>query len=158
MLMIYFQCHPCIAAFADLIRTRDSAKLDECDIVVDVGGVYDDAKKRYDHHQRGFMETFSPEHKTKLSSAGLIYKHYGQQLIQQEMKDSSDQTMLNILYKKLYENFVEALDAIDNGISQYDTDAPVKYSSRTDLSARVSHVSSAVLPSPDIQAPPVLTK
>lgn len=87
------------------------------------------------------METFSPEHKTKLSSAGLIYKHYGQQLIQQEMKDTSDQTMLNILYKKLYENFVEALDAIDNGISQYDTDSNAKYSSRTDLSSRVSHVS-----------------
>ncbi|KAK9896456.1 GAMM1 protein [Cystobasidium minutum MCA 4210] len=125
---------------ADLVRTRDSSKLDECDIVVDVGGVYDDEKKRYDHHQRGFTETFSPAHKTKLSSAGLIYKHYGQQLIKQEMKDTSDQTMLDVLYKKLYENFVEALDAIDNGISQYDTDSNAKYSSRTDLSSRVAHL------------------
>lgn len=125
---------------ADLIRTRDSAKLDECDIVLDVGGVYDDEKKRYDHHQRGFMETFSPAHKTKLSSAGLVYKHYGQRLIQQEMQDQNDQTMLDVLYKKVYENFIEALDAIDNGISQYDTDAPSKYSSRTDLSSRVAHV------------------
>jgi urease accessory protein len=57
------------------------------------------------------------------------------------MKNPNDQVMLDILYKKIYENFVEALDAIDNGVSQYDTDAPAKYSSRTDLSARVSHVS-----------------
>lgn len=129
---------------SDLIRTRDNAKLDECDIVLDVGGVYDDAKKRYDHHQRGFMETFSPEHKTKLSSAGLVYKHYGQRLIQQEMQNKDDQTMLAVLYKKIYENFIEALDAIDNGISQYDTDAPSKYSSRTDLSSRVAHVRALV--------------
>lgn len=134
------------SASADLIRTRDNAKLDECDIVLDVGGVYDDEKKRYDHHQRGFMETFSPAHKTKLSSAGLVYKHYGQRLIQQEMQNQDDQTMLDVLYKKIYENFVEALDAIDNGISQYDTDAPSKYSSRTDLSSRVAHVSTDLRP------------
>jgi uncharacterized UPF0160 family protein len=36
---------------ATLVRTRDAAKLEECDIVVDVGGVYDPAKHRYDHHQ-----------------------------------------------------------------------------------------------------------
>ena len=36
---------------AQLIRTRDANKLAECDIVVDVGGVYDPATHRYDHHQ-----------------------------------------------------------------------------------------------------------
>lgn len=36
--------------------------------------MYDDAQKRYDHHQRGFSEVFGHGFKTKLSSAGLIYK------------------------------------------------------------------------------------
>lgn len=36
---------------AHLVRTRDATKLAECDIVVDVGGVYDPATHRYDHHQ-----------------------------------------------------------------------------------------------------------
>lgn len=36
---------------ANLVRTRDATKLAECDIVVDVGGVYDPATHRYDHHQ-----------------------------------------------------------------------------------------------------------
>ena len=36
---------------ASLIRTRDPAKLAECSVVVDVGGVYDPAQQRYDHHQ-----------------------------------------------------------------------------------------------------------
>jgi hypothetical protein len=30
---------------------------------------------RYDHHQRGFVETLNENYKTKLSSAGLVYKY-----------------------------------------------------------------------------------
>jgi len=48
--------------------------LDTCDIVVDVGGVYDENLERFDHHQRGFEEVFGHGFQTKLSSAGLIYK------------------------------------------------------------------------------------
>ena len=57
------------------MRTRNPDKLAECDIVVDVGAVYDHAKLRYDHHQREFTETFGEGYNTKLSSAGLIYKY-----------------------------------------------------------------------------------
>jgi hypothetical protein len=32
---------------------------------------------RYDHHQRGFEETLDDAHKTKLSSSGLVFKHFG---------------------------------------------------------------------------------
>ena len=56
------------------MRTRDLALLDEQDIVVDVGAVYDVEKKRFDHHQRGFEEVFGHGFVTKLSSAGLVYK------------------------------------------------------------------------------------
>ena len=42
--------------------------------MVDVGGVYDPSKHRYDHHQRGFNEVFGNGFNTKLSSAGLTYK------------------------------------------------------------------------------------
>ena len=35
-----------------IVRTRDPVKLEPCDIVVDVGGVYDPNTQRYDHHQR----------------------------------------------------------------------------------------------------------
>lgn len=48
--------------------------MDTCDIVVDVGAVYDENLKRFDHHQRGFEEVFGHGFQTKLSSAGLIYK------------------------------------------------------------------------------------
>ena len=37
---------------AEIVRSRDPEVLDKCDIVVDVGGVYDSSQHRYDHHQR----------------------------------------------------------------------------------------------------------
>jgi uncharacterized UPF0160 family protein len=58
----------------DVKRTRDPHTLDTCDIVVDVGAVYDESKQRFDHHQRGFEEVFGHGFTTKLSSAGLVYK------------------------------------------------------------------------------------
>lgn len=48
--------------------------LDTMDAVLDVGGVYDAERDRYDHHQRGFDQVFGHGFKTKLSSAGLVYK------------------------------------------------------------------------------------
>lgn len=44
------------------------------DAVLDVGGEYDPSRDRYDHHQKGFEEVFGHGFKTKLSSAGLVYK------------------------------------------------------------------------------------
>ena len=37
---------------AEIKRSRDPSVLEQCDIVVDVGGVYDPSIHRYDHHQK----------------------------------------------------------------------------------------------------------
>ncbi|KIW40287.1 uncharacterized protein PV06_07498 [Exophiala oligosperma] len=106
-------------ASASLVRTRDQSLLDTCHTVVDVGGEYDSSKNRYDHHQRTF-NTFFPEHETKLSSAGLVYMHFGKAIISQYTKLPLDHPDVELLYQKLYDDFVEAVDANDNGVSQYD--------------------------------------
>ncbi|TMS19478.1 UPF0160 protein MYG1, mitochondrial [Larimichthys crocea] len=148
-----FHCDEVLACFflrqlpeykdAEIIRTREPAQLAECDVVVDVGGEFDPKKHRYDHHQRTFAETFHslcPEKPwvTKLSSAGLVYLHFGRQLLAQLTQLKEDDRQLEVLFDKLYENFVEEVDAIDNGISQYDGEA--RYAVSTTLSARVSHL------------------
>ncbi|KAJ1984922.1 hypothetical protein H4R34_000373 [Dimargaris verticillata] len=130
----------------DLVRTRDPAVLSTCDIVVDVGGVYDHAQCRYDHHQRGFSEVFSPKYTTKLSSAGLIYKHYGKEIIARELRQDDDDIQapesatIELLYDKLYEEFIEALDAIDNGISRYPAEVEPRYKDNTNLPSRVGRL------------------
>jgi uncharacterized UPF0160 family protein len=113
-------------ASSPLVRTRDPALLDTCHTVVDVGGVYDDTAKRYDHHQRGFEEVFDGNHSTKLSSAGLVYKHFGREIIAQQTGKPVTSEEVELLYQKLYDDLIEAFDANDNGISAYDTAALAK--------------------------------
>ncbi|CAG8565773.1 719_t:CDS:10 [Ambispora leptoticha] len=123
-----------------IIRTRDQQKLDECDIVVDVGGVYDPEKNRYDHHQRGFFETFSPQHSIKLSSAGLIYKHFGKEIIGTRLNLNPADPKLELLYQKAYEDLIEGLDAQDNGINRYPEECQAKYKDLTNLPQQVARL------------------
>ncbi|KAH9828398.1 Uncharacterized protein family (UPF0160) [Teratosphaeria destructans] len=104
---------------ASLVRTRDADTLKACSIVVDVGGVHDHGILRYDHHQREFNATFPGKH-TKLSSAGLVWMHYGKHIIHQVTGLDVASEDNELLFQKLYEDFVEAFDANDNGISVYD--------------------------------------
>ncbi|XP_061146512.1 UPF0160 protein MYG1, mitochondrial isoform X2 [Syngnathus typhle] len=148
-----FHCDEVLACFflrqlpeykdAEIVRTRDPTLLAGCDIVVDVGGEFDSQRHRYDHHQRTFTETFNsllPNKPwvTKLSSAGLVYLHFGRQLLAHLTQLKEDDKQLEILYDKLYENFVEEVDAIDNGISQCDGEP--RYAISSTLSARVGHL------------------
>ena len=104
---------------SQLIRSRNPADWESSDVVIDVGGKYDGIKW-FDHHQREFNETFSAEYKTKLSSAGLIYKHFGKEIISHVL--SINDSNVDLLYNKVYKEFIEALDANDNGINNYPKD------------------------------------
>jgi uncharacterized UPF0160 family protein len=121
----------------DILRTRDETKLQACESVVDVGGVYDASINRFDHHQKTFQGTFSNETKTRLSSAGLVYKHYGKEIIQVLSHPKQlDTKTLEILYKKTYKGFIEHIDGIDNGVEV--AEGPMNYRITTTLSSRVS--------------------
>ncbi|TVU28055.1 hypothetical protein EJB05_19562, partial [Eragrostis curvula] len=89
-------------AGADVVRTRDSQVLDTLDAVLDVGGVYDPSRHRYDHHQKGFNEVFGHGFNTKLSSAGLVYKHFGKEIIAKELGVSEDHEDVHRLYLAIY--------------------------------------------------------
>lgn len=49
--------------------------LDTCDIVVDVGGVYDPKIQRYDHHQRSFEHTLSSVRPDIAKNKTIKYVH-----------------------------------------------------------------------------------
>jgi len=141
-----FHCDEALACFllrvlhpkAEIVRTRDLKILNSLPIIVDVGATYEPEKGRFDHHQKGFEHTFDDKHKTKLSSAGLIYKHFGLEVIRKLTNCSDEQC--KIIYQKVYDGFIEALDGIDNGINQYACEHKPRYSINTDLSARVGRL------------------
>lgn len=98
------------------VRSRVAENLAKTDIRVDVGGKYDAKEKNFDHHQRGFAETFSPAHKTLLSSAGLIYKQYGREMLLKLSPDElKDKAVLEKIFFKVYSFFVQAIDEADYG-------------------------------------------
>ncbi|CAI5532601.1 unnamed protein product [Closterium sp. Naga37s-1] len=194
--------------------------LAELDAVIDVGGVYDAATDRYDHHQRGFTEVFGHGFCTKLSSAGLVYKvgywggggrscargeegglilasaplsaardsctsgterrggaslvlaspssrpcslislapsppvpplpalpapllsmwgeqHYGEEVVAGLMGLPQTHADVHKVYLAVYRSFMESLDAIDNGVNQFESEHPPRYVNNTHLSARV---------------------
>lgn len=121
---------------ATVLRSRKPELLEKCDVVVDVGAVYDPEKFRFDHHQREFTGTLSG-YKTKLSSAGLVYQHFGRNIIRNILTQMmcNDEAFIEICYQKVYKNFIEHIDAIDNGISV--ADGELRYSVSSTLSNRV---------------------
>jgi len=126
-------------AYADatIVRSRDPEVLSGCDVVIDVGATYDPTKNRFDHHQRGFDEVFGHGFVTKLSSAGLVYKHFGREIVANVLGLDLKDEKVEKIYLKVYKAFIEAVDAVDNGVNMYDTDAPARYENNTGLSARV---------------------
>ncbi|KAL8861243.1 MAG: hypothetical protein Q9178_002459 [Gyalolechia marmorata] len=140
-----------------LLRTRDPSLLSTCHTVVDAGGEYVPSEHRYDHHQRTFDITF-PTKSTKLSSAGLVYLHFGKAIIAQRTGLNLESEDVDILWQKLYNEFIEAIDANDNGISVYPTSETANLTKRfNDSGITLSSLVSDLNHDFSITAPPVST-
>eukprot|EP01015_Nassula_variabilis_P016475 TRINITY_DN2529_c0_g1_i19.p1 TRINITY_DN2529_c0_g1~~TRINITY_DN2529_c0_g1_i19.p1 ORF type:complete len:351 (-),score=57.88 TRINITY_DN2529_c0_g1_i19:53-1105(-) len=134
---------------ANIVRTRDQNILDKLDAVIDVGRIYDASIHRYDHHQGEFNDFFSQNHNIRLSSAGLVFKHFGREVVERIAKDFLVSEKLDIqlspedydqLYLRIYNTFIMPLDATDNGIDAYPQDVEPRYRQTTALEHRVSRL------------------
>lgn len=88
----------------EVIRTRDEKIMNEADFVFDVGGILDEEKNRFDHHQKGGAGR--RENGIEYSSFGLVWKKFGDKI-----------TNSKVVTKILDERLVQIIDAIDNGIN-----------------------------------------
>ncbi len=62
----------------DVVRTRDAALQDACDVRIDVGGRSDPATGDFDHHQKGGAGERA--NGIRYASFGLVWRAYGEQL------------------------------------------------------------------------------
>lgn len=133
-----------IKEFRDMwiIRSRNMNILKQADIVCDVGGVHDPATNRFDHHMKEFNINFDDIKSIKMSSAGLVYKHHGREIISNILKqwNAYDNTNLDLVYDKLYVNFICYVDANDNGINQYSSEVKAAYPDNTSYHNRVGRL------------------
>ena len=93
-----------------VVRTRDEAVIATADIVVDVGGMYDVAAGRFDHHQSG-----APVRANGIPYAafGLVWQTYGEQVA------GSD-----VVAAEIERSIVLAVDADDSGMTLADLRNP----------------------------------
>ena len=134
----------------EVVRSRVPEVWKTADILIDVGGEYNHSKLMYDHHQRAFNQTFSSNYDIKLSSAGLIYKHYGIEalrnlldskgLITPEIPDIND--LLQFVHERVYQYLILECDCVDNGYQIAESESPIKwnYKSFTSLSSRIARL------------------
>ncbi|XP_042505471.1 MYG1 protein C694.04c-like [Macadamia integrifolia] len=120
-------------AGAEIVRTRDPEVLDTLDVVLDVGGVYDSGRDRYDHHQRGFGEVLGHGFTAKLSSAGLVYKHYGKEIIAKELQLDEGHPNIHRVFLAVYKIFLEVVNFAHWKLHLFELeeemriDPPIKY-------------------------------
>jgi uncharacterized UPF0160 family protein len=90
-----------------VVRTREKAMLDACDCLVDVGGVYDPATNRFDHHQEG--RAGARDNGILYSAAGLVWKKFGAIVCNSAA-----------VAELVDRNFIQAVCATDNGQRLFD--------------------------------------
>ena len=94
-----------VAPDLTVVRTRDLARIRAADIAIDVGGEYDPARGRFDHHQREYQGT--------LSSAGMVLAW---------LEESGH--VQAPLAAKLRSDWVDYIDAVDIGARKPEPTVP----------------------------------
>lgn len=107
-------------------RSRDPEVIAAADIVFDVGGICDPKMLRFDHHMADF-----PRRKDgrPFSSVGLIWEHYGTQILWKVTGLSPIKDLQDIA-AQIDQEFILPIDLIDNGVT-----AP----GATDVTVAVDH-------------------
>ena len=88
----------------EIKRTRDEKFFATADFVVDVGMEYDEARNRFDHHQKGGAGM--RENGVPYASFGLVWQKFGAEICQSKE-----------IAKMVDEKLVVPIDAGDNGVN-----------------------------------------
>src|SRR3989344_3845760 len=95
----------------EVIRSREDSIINSADYTVDVGGIYDPDKNRFDHHQIEGAGT--RENSIPYASFGLVWKKFGEQL------GGSVK-----VFEKIDQMLVQPIDAPDTGVKFLESKIP----------------------------------
>lgn len=99
-----------------VVRSRESEVIQQAKIVLDVGAEFDPERLRFDHHQNSF--TLSRENGIGFATAGMIWQHFGAQILQQA--GLSETNEIAFAQRWVDQKIIQDIDAVDNGL--YTTD------------------------------------
>lgn len=95
-----------------IVRTRNKATLDALPLLFDVGGTYDPARARFDHH---FMGSPTRSSGSPYSSIGMLWKQFGRSAITQFARPKDDRER-DYLFDWVDTNLIEPFDRADVGV------------------------------------------
>jgi uncharacterized UPF0160 family protein len=108
-----------------LVRTRKQELIDAADFAVDVGGSWDAATGRFDHHQRGFDGARPAHHVDGQSvpgvgyaSAGLVWSAHGSAYVEawaRAQGHAVDDAAVAEIVRSIDHSLVQYLDIVDTG-------------------------------------------
>ena len=133
-----------------IVRTRNAEEIARADFAVDVGGIWDPAAGRFDHHQRGFegARTRADGGPEKYASAGLVWREYGVACVQRLAHTLGHSVTAEVAARIAADadaSLVRYLDLVDNGAAEV---APGIFG----LSSQVSQLNSTWLEEQDLDA------
>jgi uncharacterized UPF0160 family protein len=96
-----------------LVRTRDAEKIARADFAVDVGGVWDPASGRFDHHQKGFSG--ARESGVVYASAGLVWSAYGAHCVTRLAGKYVSEEQVQRIVQDIDDELMQHLDRADTG-------------------------------------------
>ena len=119
----------------EILRTRDEKIIgdhinDKETIIIDVGKKYLPEKLMFDHHQEDFTTRFKYYCNIKMSSCGLIWKHYGEDVIKKIISDKEsdlNEKSIEKIHERIYKTIILPIDANDNGVKQIINEKKVEY-------------------------------
>lgn len=100
----------------EIVRTREAQEIAQGDFAVDVGGEWDAARGRFDHHQRGF-DGARPGAEG-YASAGLVWREFGAAYVQhvaRAMGATLDASAHARIAEDVDASLVRYLDLVDTG-------------------------------------------
>ena len=116
---------------AEIKRTRNTDVLEDArnssnTIIIDVGKIYDPSTCSFDHHQKSFNQKFDRNISDliNMSSCGLIWKHYGMNIL---CTFCDDPVICDQLYTEVYEKLFLSIDANDTGVRRLKNLDTVQY-------------------------------
>ena len=115
----------CVFPEHTVIRTRNAEEIARADFAVDVGGVWDPATGRFDHHQRSFdgartsVDAKGATVRAEgYASAGLVWREFGTAYVQQvgrAIGHVPDDPVLARVAQDIDGSLVRYLDLVDTG-------------------------------------------
>lgn len=111
---------------SEIVRTRNPAIIDKADFAVDVGGIWDPASGRFDHHQKGFDG--ARQSGVVYASAGLVWREHGARCVAILAENHTGQRLSDDAAREIAyaidADIVQYLDMSDTGAAR---NAPGSY-------------------------------